>query len=261
MRTVLESVPPICMPEEVRATPRQPSAKVAARGAFLLQGGDCARPSSRTPSRTSGKHPHPAADGRRAHLRRESPVVKVARIAGQYAKPRSSKHRRPGPDLVPRRHGQRLPGRRGRRIHDPSRLVRAYANASAAMNLVRALTGAGLGRPASRARLEPRVRADLACGRALRGVGVRDRPCAPVHGRLRGAGLEPRVGEHLRLPRGARPRLRTWTPAVAEDPRDPDGDPVLYDLSAHFLWIGERHPRPRRRALRAGRAHRPTRSA
>ena len=30
------------------------------------------------------------------------------------------------------------------REHDPSRLVRAYANASAAMNLVRALTGAGM---------------------------------------------------------------------------------------------------------------------
>ncbi|MEH3156547.1 MAG: 3-deoxy-7-phosphoheptulonate synthase [Gordonia paraffinivorans] len=27
---------------------------------------------------------------------------------------------------------------------------------------------------------------------------------------------------------------------LADDPRDPDGDPVLYDLSAHFLWIGER---------------------
>jgi 3-deoxy-7-phosphoheptulonate synthase len=72
------------------------------------------------------------------------PVVKVGRIAGQYAKPRSSNTDAAG-----------LPSYRGDMVHglepteearrpDPGRLIRAYANAAAAMNLARAITGAGL---------------------------------------------------------------------------------------------------------------------
>ena len=72
------------------------------------------------------------------------PVVKLGRIAGQYAKPRSSDLDATG-----------LPSYRGDMINaiqptaeartpDPGRLLRAYANAAAAMNLVRAITGGGL---------------------------------------------------------------------------------------------------------------------
>jgi 3-deoxy-7-phosphoheptulonate synthase len=72
------------------------------------------------------------------------PVIKVGRIAGQYAKPRSS-----DTDAIG------LPSYRGDMVNaleataesrrpDPGRLVRAYANAAAAMNLTRAITGAGL---------------------------------------------------------------------------------------------------------------------
>jgi len=72
------------------------------------------------------------------------PVVKLGRIAGQYAKPRSSNLDAAG-----------LPSYRGDMVNaleptlaartpDPGRLVRAYANAAAAMNLARAITGAGL---------------------------------------------------------------------------------------------------------------------
>src|SRR4029079_1503877 len=72
------------------------------------------------------------------------PVIKLGRIAGQYAKPRSSDTDAAG-----------LPSYRGDMVNaleatpearrsDPGRLVRAYANAAAAMNLARAITGAGL---------------------------------------------------------------------------------------------------------------------
>lgn len=72
------------------------------------------------------------------------PVVKVGRIAGQYAKPRSSDTDAAG-----------LPSYRGDMVNalaataearrpDPGRLLRAYANAAAAMNLGRAITGAGM---------------------------------------------------------------------------------------------------------------------
>src|SRR5260370_20180317 len=72
------------------------------------------------------------------------PVVKVARIAGQYAKPRSSDIDALG--LTSYR-GDMINGfapDAAAREHDPSRLVRAYANASAPMNLARALTASGL---------------------------------------------------------------------------------------------------------------------
>ena len=72
------------------------------------------------------------------------PVIKLARIAGQYAKPRSSDIDSLG---LKSYRGDMVNGfapDAAVRDHDPSRLVRAYANASAAMNLVRALTSSGM---------------------------------------------------------------------------------------------------------------------
>jgi 3-deoxy-7-phosphoheptulonate synthase len=144
VRGVLEKVPPVAVSTEVERL-RLELASVARGEAFLLQGGDCAETFD---------------DNTEAHLRgtirtllqmavvltygTSMPVVKVGRIAGQYAKPRSS-----AIDAVG------LPSYRGDMINaleptedarrpDPGRLIRAYANAAAAMNLARAITGAGL---------------------------------------------------------------------------------------------------------------------
>ncbi len=119
-----------------------------ARGeAFLLQGGDCAETFSGV-----------TADNVRNKLRvllqmavvltyaASVPVVKVGRIAGQYAKPRSS-------DLETRA-GVTLPAYRGdavngfeftpeSRRHDPSRLVDVYHSSAATLNLVRAFVTGG----------------------------------------------------------------------------------------------------------------------
>jgi 3-deoxy-7-phosphoheptulonate synthase len=143
-RAVLESVPPIAVPAEVDRL-QERLAAVARGEAFLLQGGDCAET---------------FIDNTELHLRgtirtllqmavvltygSSTPVVKVGRIAGQYAKPRTSDTDVAG-----------LPSYRGDMVNaldptpearrpDPSRLIRAYANAAAAMNLTRAITGAGL---------------------------------------------------------------------------------------------------------------------
>src|SRR4029079_11309620 len=71
-------------------------------------------------------------------------VVKVGRFAGQYAKPRSADLDAAG---LPSYRGDMVnaiePSADARRP-DPGRLIRAYANAAAAMNLSRAITGAGL---------------------------------------------------------------------------------------------------------------------
>ena len=143
-RALLESVPPVTVPTEVDRL-QALMGQVARGEAFLLQGGDCAET---------------FLDNTEEHLRgtirtllqmaivltygTAIPVVKVGRIAGQYAKPRSSNTDATG-----------LPSYRGDMVNavaataearrpDPGRLIRAYANAAAAMNLARAITSAGL---------------------------------------------------------------------------------------------------------------------
>ena len=122
-------------------------AEVAQGRAFLLQGGDCAETLAGV-----------TADNVRNKLRvllqmavvltyaASVPVVKLGRLAGQYAKPRSS-------DLETR-DGVTLPAYRGdavngfeftpeARRHDPQRLVDVYNASAATLNLVRAFTTGG----------------------------------------------------------------------------------------------------------------------
>src|SRR5690349_6129444 len=141
---VLDTVPSIVAPYEVDQL-RDRLAEVADGRAFLLQGGDCAET---------------FADNTEAHLLANArtllqmavvltygaslPVVKVGRVAGQYTKPRSSPTDALG-----------LPAYRGdminslaadpqARVADPQRMIRAYANASSAMNMLRAYLGGGM---------------------------------------------------------------------------------------------------------------------
>ena len=120
----------------------------AARGeAFVLQGGDCAETFAAA-----------TADNIRDRIKTilqmaavltygaSVPVVKIGRMAGQYAKPRST-----GSEV---RDGVELPAYRGDMVNDfafteaartpdPNRLVRAYHASSATLNLVRAFTMGG----------------------------------------------------------------------------------------------------------------------
>ena len=86
-------------------------AKVAKGEAFLLQGGDCAESFAEHARRQYPRFlPRLPADGGGDDLRRGLPVVKVGRIAGQFAKPRSEpieKHRRRVAAELSRRHRQR----------------------------------------------------------------------------------------------------------------------------------------------------------
>ncbi|MFF0612376.1 class II 3-deoxy-7-phosphoheptulonate synthase [Nocardia tengchongensis] len=238
MRTVLESVPPICVPAEVEEL-RLRLAEVARGEAFLMQGGDCAE--------TFADNTEPHIRGNIRTLLQMAvvltygaslPVVKVARIAGQYAKPRSADVDSLGlksyrGDMV-----NSLVADAGLREHDPSRLVRAYANASAAMNLVRSLTSAGtadlhnlhdwnrefVAQSPAGARYEQiasEIDRALAFMKACR-VNDPNLSTARLY-----ASHEALVMDYERA------MLRLSTHPVT-------GEPVLYDLSAHFLWIGER---------------------
>src|SRR5271165_121989 len=128
MRTVLESVPPVTVPSEILRL-QERLAQVARGEAFLLQGGDCAE------TFTDNTEPHIRGNIRTLlqmavvlTYGASLPVVKVARIAGQYAKPRSADL-----DALGLRsyRGDMINGFEpdaAAREHDPSRLVRAYAN-------------------------------------------------------------------------------------------------------------------------------------
>src|SRR5918997_2224508 len=144
VRALLESVPPIAVPTEVDRL-QERLGEVARGRAVLLQGGDCAE--------TFIDNTEPHLRGTIRTLLQMAvvltygtamPVVKVGRIAGQYAKPRSSDTDAAG---LPSYRGDMVnalePTAEARRP-DPGRMVRAYANAAAAMNLARAITGAGL---------------------------------------------------------------------------------------------------------------------
>ena len=238
MRTVLESVPPICLPAEVESLSAQ-LAEVANGNAFLLQGGDCAE--------TFADNTEPHIKGNIRTLLQMAvvltygaslPVVKVARIAGQYAKPRSSNTDALGLQSYRGDMVNGFPADETARVHDPSRLVRAYANASAAMNLVRALTGseADLHRVHDWNREFVRISPAGARYEALaaeidRGLRFMD-ACGVSDASLQAAAI---YASHEALVIDyERAMLR-----LADDPTDADAK-VLYDLSAHFLWIGER---------------------
>jgi 3-deoxy-7-phosphoheptulonate synthase len=232
VRALLETVPPIAVPTEVDAL--QARLGTVARGeAFLLQGGDCAET---------------FADNTEAHLRgtirtllqmavvltygTSMPVVKVGRIAGQYAKPRSAALDAAG---LPSYRGDMInalePTEAARRA-DPGRLVRAYANAAAAMNLARAITGAGL---ADLHRLHEWnmdfVRASSAGERYERVAGEIDRSLRFMSA----CGVDDSSLQTVELFASHEMLVLDYERSLLR----PEGE-KLYLLSAHQLWIGDR---------------------
>src|SRR5690606_33802894 len=122
-------------------------AEVAAGNGFLLQGGDCAE--------SFAEH---GADNIRDFFRvflqmaivltyaGGSPVVKVGRLAGQFAKPRSSPVEKHGGVELPSYRGDIINGvdfTPEARIPDPNRQLQAYRQAAATLNLIRAFAVGG----------------------------------------------------------------------------------------------------------------------
>lgn len=142
----LKSYPPLVFAGEVRDL-RKELAEVTAGKAFLLQGGDCAESFSEF-------HADNIRDTFKVMLQMavvmtfagSKPVVKVGRMAGQFAKPRSDDN-----ETI---NGISLPSYRGDIVNaigfdevsrkpDPQRLVRAYNQAAATQNLLRAFAQGG----------------------------------------------------------------------------------------------------------------------
>ena len=116
------------------------------------------------------------------------PVVKVGRIAGQFAKARTSPTETVG--------GVEIPSFRGHMVHDdaptaearipdPDRMVQAYHHATATLNLLRAFTKGGFADLLRVHEWNQEFVASLARGPPLRAARHRDRARAPLHGRVR----------------------------------------------------------------------------
>ncbi|MDB5718330.1 MAG: phospho-2-dehydro-3-deoxyheptonate aldolase, partial [Sphingomonas bacterium] len=142
----LSHYPPLVFAGEARALTAE-LAEVAAGRAFLLQGGDCAESFAEF-------HPNNIRDTFRVILQMavvltyasKLPIVKLGRMAGQFAKPRSSGMEEIG--------GVSLPSYRGdivndiafdeaARAPDPQRLIKAYNQSAATLNLLRAFAQGG----------------------------------------------------------------------------------------------------------------------
>ena len=142
----MKKLPPLVFAGEVRSLKKELSKCVDGNG-FLLQAGDCAESFAEF-------HPNYIRDTFRVIMQMAVilsfaagvPVVKVGRLAGQFAKPRSSP--------TEEKNGKKLPSYLGDMInainfdekareHDPQRMIQAYNQAASTQNLLRAFAYGG----------------------------------------------------------------------------------------------------------------------
>jgi 3-deoxy-7-phosphoheptulonate synthase len=238
--TELGRFPPLVFAGEARAL-KQELAQVSAGKAFLLQGGDCAESFAEF-------HPNNIRDTFRVILQMavvltyasKLPVVKVGRMAGQFAKPRSTPMEEIG--------GVSLPSYRGdnvndiaftpeSRLPDPQRMIRAYSQSAATLNLLRAFAQGGY--------------ANLQQVHAWTLDFMGRSPWAAQYQQL-----ADRIGEALSFMAACGispetvPQLRTTSFYTSHEALLLPYEQALtrqdsltndwYDTSAHFVWIGDR---------------------
>ncbi|KAI9889089.1 MAG: hypothetical protein M1814_005813 [Vezdaea aestivalis] len=245
--STLSNLPPIVHPSETRSLLRS-LASVSRGEAFLLQGGDCAETFDYCNSTSITSKIHLLLQMSLVLIwGAQKPVVRIGRLAGQFAKPRSSP--------IETQNGISLPSYRGDNINgfaftpearapDPQRLVQAYFHSAATMNHIRAELGAGI--------------ADLHTPKAWDLGHVRDESLKAEYGRITES-----ISESLRFMQtvGAdrSERLRSVELFTSHEALSLPYEEVLtrpavldsssakqdfFNTSAHFLWIGDRTRQP-----------------
>lgn len=233
----LESFPPLVFAGECDNLKAR-IAEAAVGNAFWLQGGDCAETFAAA-----------TADSIRNRIKTilqmaavlqyfsSLPVIKVGRMAGQFAKPRSNDNET--------RDGVTLPAYRGDAVNDlefneksrtpdPKRLVRVYNTSSATLNLVRAFTQGGF---ADLRQVHTWNRGFAADAR----FSARYEEMANEIGRaikfMESAGVDPESFKSVDFYASHEALILEYEKALTRiDSRT--NNP--YDVSAHFVWIGER---------------------
>ena len=143
----LKSLPPLVFAGEARSL-KEELAKVCNGEAFLLQGGDCAES-------FTNFNANNIRDMFKVLLQMAIvltfaggyPVVKVGRVAGQFAKPRSSDFEEANGVKLPSYRGDIINGfefDEKARVPDPKRMIEAYYQSASTMNLLRAFSRGGL---------------------------------------------------------------------------------------------------------------------
>ena len=236
----LAGLPPLVFAGEARRL-EENLARVAQGKAFLLQGGDCAESFAEFNANN-------IRDTFRVLLQMAvvltygaaMPVVKVGRLAGQFAKPRSADTETIGGVTLPSYRGDIINGidfTAEARVPDPDRMVRSYNQAAATLNLLRAFAQGGY------ADLHQVHRWTLDC----------------VQGSLQGklyTDLANRLSETLDfmaacgMTSDSTPQLRETEVFTSHEALLLNYEQALtridsttgdwYDCSAHMLWVGER---------------------
>ena len=236
----LASFPPLVFAGEARKL-KTMLGQVAAGEAFLLQGGDCAE--------AFAEH---AADNIRDFFRvflqmavvttfaAALPVVKVGRVAGQFAKPRSAPTERIGDVELPSYRGDIINGIEfdaAARVPDPQRQIDAYRQSAATLNLLRAFASGGY------ANLENAHRWMLGfvkdSPQSARYQELADRISETV-GFMRAIGLDPERHPELRQTEfyTSHEALLLGYEEALTRVDSTTGD--HYATSGHLIWIGDR---------------------
>ena len=210
--------------------------------AFWLQGGDCAETFAAA-----------TADSIRNRIKTilqmaavlqygaSLPVIKVGRMAGQFAKPRSNDSETRGGVTLPAYRGDAVNDllfTESARTPDPQRLIKVYHTSSATLNLVRAFTQGGF---ADIRRVHEWNKGFIKDSK----IGPRYEAMANEIGRAlaftASAGVDPEKFKTVDFYSSHEALILEYEKALTRiDSRTGDA----YDVSAHFVWVGERTRQP-----------------
>jgi 3-deoxy-7-phosphoheptulonate synthase len=213
-------------------------AEAAAGRAFWLQGGDCAETfNSATADSIRNRIKTILQMAAVLQYYSSLPVIKVGRMAGQFAKPRSNDLETRGDVTLPAYRGDAVNDiefTAEARTPDPNRLVRVYNTSSATLNLVRAFTRGGF--------------ADLRQVHEWNKGFIRDskfgekyEQMATEIGRalafMESAGVDPEQFKAVDFYASHEALIIEYEKALT---RIDSRTQLPYDVSGHFIWIGER---------------------
>ena len=240
----IKSFPPLVFAGEARKLERS-LAQVSDGNAFLLQGGDCAESFSEF-------HPNQIRDSLKVLLQMaivltfgaSCPVVKIGRMAGQFAKPRSNE--------IENRNGTELQSYKGDIINDikfdaiarqpnPDRLIQAYNQSAATLNLLRAFAQGGF---ANLKRIHQWNLSFVGNSKAFEKfeeIANRIDECLAF---MEACGINEKSVRQLKETSFYTSHEALLLPYQESLTRIDSTTGKWYDVSAHMLWIGDRTRQP-----------------